>query len=264
MGKRINTIISLLFKLKQVLLCIMRESLVFMDGGTECAVCGTVCGAVPICRQCRDRFFFVQPVGSVMRCRGCGKVLVSEQDECMQCRTEPVLKHTGVVYPLFSYRLWYTTVLFRWKIQGEHALSPFFAELIHNRLRQFQSDVVLVPVPPRPGKIRWEGWDQIDELCSFLKYRWNYTVCRLLVRASKTEHKKLDRKQRVNTIGNSYYIKKGKALNSALRVCGGRLPEEVCLIDDVITTGATIECCALVLCNAGIHSVNAVTLFIVD
>ena len=42
------------------------------------------------------------------------------------------------------------------------------------------------------------------------------------------------------------------------------VPDSVCLLDDVITTGATVESCASGLKSAGAKNVLAVSLFTVD
>lgn len=241
----------------------MRELLTVLAGGGECAVCGGRCGAVPVCGTCA-KAYFMPDAGTAERCSVCGKKLISEHGACMQCRSEELLKHTDVVLPLYSYRLWNSVLLFRWKIDGERALSPFFAERFAAALAVLPQGFAVVPVPPRPGKIRKKGWDQIDELSTFLELRWKYCVCRILERSTTKEQKALDRTERLETIGRSYSLKTGRRLKRGLRAADGLMPETVCLIDDVVTTGATIESCASVLKSAGVKKIYAVTLFTVD
>lgn len=225
-------------------------------GGGVCAVCGGRCRYLPICRVCRTARFMVAPLDE-RRCGICGKQLISERVFCLECRKEPALKHTDGVFPLFSYRLWNSVLLSRWKFQADRTLSAFFAECLAARLRQMREkfgELCLVPVPPRAGKIREHGWDQIEELCGFLEFKYGFRMRRMLERCSKTEQKSLNRRGRLETIGKSYRVKDG----------GGPVPEQVCIIDDVMTTGATIESCAAALKSIGVKKAYATALFSVD
>jgi len=182
----------------------------------------------------------------------------------MRCRRERLLVHTDAVFPLYSYRLWNSVLLFRWKIQGFRALSPFFAARTASALKTLPKACVVVPVPPRPGKIRKKGWDQIEELCRFLEYRYGYDVCRILERRTKGEQKKLGRGARLESIGKIYALKSEKAFKRELKRFGGKVPKNLCIVDDLFTTGVTLESCAAVLKSAGAEKVFAVTLFIAD
>ena len=183
--------------------------------------------------------------------------------KCMLCREKPVLKSTDRVIPLFSYRLWNRELMFRWKMQEERNFSPLFARLLCEVLRKTGEEVI-VPVPPRKGKIRKKGWDQIEELCIFLEKRYGFRVLRILERNSANQQKKLSRTQRLESIKTAYSLCPPQTLERALKPFSGRLPESVCLIDDVCTTGSTLESCAEILKKEGIKTVNAVTLFTVD
>ena len=207
--------------------------------------------------------FSVDVIFQSPRCECCGKEQISSKGLCLKCRENPVLKSTDRVFPLLSYRLWNKELMFRWKIQGERVLSPVFARMMFKALKKLD-EKILVPVPPRRGKIRKNGWDQIEELCHFLEIRNGFTVLRILERRSRKQHKKLNRSERLETIKSSYAICSKAVLSKELKKTGGELPEEVCLIDDVCTTGATIESCAEILKKEGVKAVNAVTLFTVD
>ena len=242
----------------------MRLALSFVAGGNACAVCGGQAGVIPLCGACEKRCFAEPPCGEGERCSVCGKTLISERGVCMRCRRERLLVHTDAVFPLYSYRLWNSLLLFRWKIQGERALSPFFAMRAASALKKLPKRCVVVPVPPRPGKIRKKGWDQIEELCRFLEYRYGYEVCRILERRTAGEQKRLGREARLESIGKIYALKSEKKLKKELKRFGGKVPKNLCIVDDLFTTGVTIESCAAVLKSAGAEKVFAVTLFIAD
>ena len=197
------------------------------------------------------------------RCSCCGKELVSMKEKCMVCRENPVLKSTDSVIPLFSYRLWNRELMFRWKMSEERTFSPLFAKLLCEVLRK-TGDKVIVPVPPRKGKIRRNGWDQIEELCTFLEKRYGFRVLRILERNTSGQQKKLSRSKRLESIKTAYSMCTVEVLERALKPFNGKLPETVCIIDDVCTTGSTLESCAEILKKEGIKTVNAVTLFTVD
>lgn len=189
----------------------------------------------------------------------------------MVCRENPVLKSTDTVLPLFSYRLWNRELMFRWKMQGERYFSPLFAGLLAQVLKELKTselnspcETLIVPVPPRKGKIRKDGWDQIEELCMYLEKRFGFRVLRLLQRNTAWQQKKLSRSERLESIKSAYSLCSPPVLEKILKPLSGKMPEKVCLIDDVCTTGSTIESCARILKDAGVKKVDAVTLFTVD
>lgn len=249
--------------MKQFFVSAFRILYVFISGGEKCAVCGAIVFLRPVCPSCLKQHFDVSRILEKKRCECCGKELVCMHGKCMKCREEPVLKSTDFVLPLFSYRLWNRELMFRWKMQEERSFSPLFAKLLCQILRKTQNKVI-VPVPPRKGKIRKNGWDQIEELCVFLEKRYGFRVLRILERNTSGQQKKLSRSQRLESIKSAYSLCQAPVFERALKPFSGHLPQEVCLIDDVCTTGSTIESCAEILKSAGAEKVHAVTLFTVD
>ena len=251
------------FVVVRALKALLRLLFVFIAGGERCRVCGKRTWYYPLCRECRKDFFSIKDSCLADRCKKCGKELISSNDLCLQCREKTVLFHTDSVWPLFSYRLWNKDLMFLWKSAGVRSLSDLFAKFVAEALKLKGVNIV-VPVPPRPGKIQEKGWDQIDELCGQLKYRFGFTILPLLVRKTTGQQKKLDREERLKTIGKSYFLVEKKEVEKLLKPFKGEFPERVCIIDDVCTTGSTLENCAQVLKEAGIKVVDAITLFSVD
>lgn len=257
--------------LKRLTLCIstvkgiIRGLLVLAAGGRECAVCGARCGALFLCKKCQERVMRNMSISADdKRCCVCGRTLISERGICMRCRdsNKRVLHSTKRVLPLSSYRLWMRNLILSWKENGEKALSPFFARRAADAL-MFLDCKAVVPVPPRQGKLRTAGWDQIDDLCTNLMPQ--FKVLKLLYRTNNVQQKSLEADDRLKMIhSGTYRMKENNALKKALRSAGGVMPERVCLIDDVMTTGATIECCAKALHDGGIKEVDVVTLSAVD
>lgn len=132
-----------------------------------------------------------------------------------------------------------------------------------------KKESVLVGVPPRPGKMRQRGWDQIEDVCKTLHILYGFPVLTLLKRVSREQQKKKNRTGRLETKDTAYALRtdytkllahwakeKGEAQTA--------VPKSAILIDDVITTGATVDACAALLQEAGIKKVDVISLFIVD
>ena len=79
----------------------------------------------------------------------------------------------------------------------------------------------------------------------------------MLERKSLEQQKKLDRKSRLENLGQTYCIDEKKLSKS-------QVPARVILIDDILTTGVTIETCARALKEAGVKEIFACTLFYVS
>lgn len=239
----------------------------FFLGGERCLRCGRWTFVSPLCGRCSS--LFSSSASFSKRCRVCGKPLVSEIGTCTVCRNSFVVKSADGIFPIQTYRLWKKDLLFSWKMLGTRSLSPFFAAAVERRIRLVESELSLsclpvVPVPPRPGKMKDVGWDQVDDLCFYLKRGFGRRILPLLVRKSRTQQKKLGREQRLDGIGSSYFPvgeKKSRKLLGAL--FSGKIPNAVVLLDDVMTTGSTLEDCAEILKEMGVAHVYCVTLFTV-
>lgn len=255
----------------------------YINGGYDCVICGSKTYLRPVCAKCRKSVFDVKSTLESNRCEKCGKVLVSGERICFGCREQALLYHVDLMLPLFSYRLWNKELMFLWKSKELRSFSSMFADVISDVLKMksgnFEklnsgnfvndgvfdsSDVIVVPVPPRKGKILEKGWDQIEDLCLFLGYRHGFRILRVLQRNSTMQQKKLNREARLSHIQSAYSLKSESELRKILKPFSGKKPEEVWLIDDVCTTGSTIESCAKVLKEWGVQRVNVITLFIVD
>ncbi len=124
-------------------------------------------------------------------------------------------------------------------------MAPFFADVFAKNIGEKWPDRIIVPIPPRPGKLRTKGWDQVEEIARILERR-GFPVARPLERRHSKEQKKLGRGERGANATLAYVLKPGAVP-----------PERPLIIDDVITTCATIDACARALKDGGAVSVVA-------
>lgn len=218
----------------------------------ECGLCGKNAYAMPLCTACEKRLLSEKIQN---RCKGCGKELFFEKDFCMKCRQrERIFDNCETVYPIFSYVLQKKKLLYMWKVANHRELVFFFGKLCNAVFQEKYKDIPIVPVPPRPNKIAEKGWDQIEDLVWILEKKYKLKIYRLLERTTKIQQKKLGKEDRLSESKHSYVAKSVENM---------KIPKEIILLDDVITTGSTINSCKEVLLSLGVEKIHCVSLFIV-
>jgi competence protein ComFC len=129
-------------------------------------------------------------------------------------------------------------------------LACWLAETLEDeRIRQFPANA-LVPVPLHPRRQRERGFNQSRELCDLLARQTGLPVWTALRRARYTEPQaRLERAARLDNLRGAFD-------------CRPRWPVEgafLLLVDDVFTTGSTVDECARVLLDAGASGVRVIT-----
>src|SRR5690606_20104960 len=118
------------------------------------------------------------------------------------------------------------------------------------RLVSFRCDAI-VPVPLHPSRRRWRQFNQAEALARLVGARRGIPVesALLRIRATGTQTQ-LDRRARIENLRNAFRIRQDAQMK-------GR---SILLLDDVFTTGSTVEECARQLLAAGAARVRVVTI----
>jgi ComF family protein len=137
------------------------------------------------------------------------------------------------------------------KYEGERRLADPLGGALADRWRRVAAGGdVLVPVPIHAARLRERGFNQAESLAQAAGRGLGLPVLDALERRTATaaQHA-LGRGARASNVGGAFAIRAG--LQGRLR---GRW---VVLVDDVMTTGATLAGCAAALHQAGVLAVSA-------
>ncbi|XCP84226.1 ComF family protein [Roseburia hominis] len=215
----------------------------------KCPFCGVVTND-GICRDCRKRLPYVmQP-----RCMTCGKpVRTPEQEFCADCAKirhefeegRSLWLHKGRVSDAI-YALKYKNLRINGEIFGKE-LARYYGGYLKK-----QGVELLVPVPLHWKRRIKRGYNQAEILAEFLgRYSGIPVDKHLLRRVKYTEaQKNLDHNQRRRNVRGAFQVK-------------GRLTaKRIAVIDDIYTTGSTIDEAAVSLKRAGAEKVYFLTISI--
>ncbi len=209
---------------------------------------------LPICAACLESF---ERISGPM-CARCGRpfssplALQAAQPLCHLCRRDAYAFDAARSFGIYDDRLVQAIVQLKY-----HALTPLggwfaerMAELAAAQPEMFAADVV-VPVPLHSSRLRERGYNQAELIARPLARRLRLPLrSYLLVRTRpRPEKLKLTRRERWLTVRGAY----------AMRGAGRIDKLRVLLVDDVLTSGATLDACARALKGSGAARVTALT-----
>lgn len=209
-----------------------------------CVGCGNV--GTYLCRQCEKKYI----VYSVkQQCHVCKKN-VKHGMVHRSCKRETVLD--GVLV-MACYSKFIEDYLGDIKYEFYFAMIPDLVRIMNTQLIKnsyFQavvSNAVMTYVPLHSWRKRWRGFNQAEKIAAGLGKYWNVPVVRLLERKKRTKSQVgLSRKQRLRNVATAF---------DAVKSASEQKNTTVIIVDDVMTSGATLEGCAQVLRDQGIEQV---------
>ena len=202
-----------------------------------------------ICPECAGD---LRPIQGA-RCYKCGKPVSEEEEYCRDCKAAPGAFDQGRGIFLYDDRMKYS--IMKYKYFGCREYSRFYGRALYlygrDQLALWKPDVI-VPVPLHWRKLRKRGFNQAELLAEELAKSAGLPVDVSLLKKSRAtrSQKKLDAAGRK------------KNLKKAFQVVGNPSGMRILLIDDVYTTGSTMDVLAHALLEKGASHVFFLTVCI--
>lgn len=206
-------------------------------------------GEKEICEECNKKIQY--SVGS--SCFKCGKPVKEEEEYCYDCRKrEHYFKQGAALFPYEYIRL----SLYRFKYGGRREYASFYgrqmAYKMEEKRRQWKPEALL-PVPLHKRKQKKRGYNQAELIARELSRYWNIPVItNLVVRCKNTR----PMKEIVGTDRQNNLKKAFKLGTNDVKL------NTIIIIDDIYTTGSTIDAVSKVCLEAGIANVYFMTVSI--
>lgn len=210
-----------------------------------------------VCPACAQDFI---PIESPM-CIQCGYLFKSREGDdhlCGACLATPMRFATARAAGVYDSAL--TAVIHRFKYQAKIEMSEPLGYLLWTTFRQYwkEKDIdLIVPVPLHRKRLRKRGFNHahliIKEWCRIVPEIVMPRMAKknILERSRRTEPQTtLGSKQRLVNIKNAFRVSDESKVTA----------KRILLVDDVYTTGATVNECARVLTKAGAKQVDVLTL----
>ncbi|MDP4125468.1 MAG: ComF family protein [Bacillota bacterium] len=211
-----------------------------------CVLCGREGG--PICLTCTTDYLHPE----LGRCKGCGKLIVATKIHCLDCETGKGPKHLDQVTAWGHYtgelREFIRNIKFGAHPREVMKIARPFSDWAISQLPVVDG---VVAVPMHAARLAERGYNQAEVICSALHWELGLPLLLGVERIEPTSSQvMLSRQERLRNLIGAFGVRQPEYLK-------GR---SVWLVDDVTTTGATLEAVAKVLRESGVRSIYGLCL----
>lgn len=214
----------------------------------RCPSCKTIVDSDSVfCLDCWKKLQFI----TKPTCQFCGMPIqfnVSNDIICAKCLSKKPYYDKAI--SCFVYNKTISKAIFEFKFYQKTFLSNFFAKFMVNSIQCILNEIdYIVPVPISLKRLRWRGFNQALLLARSIGKLTNKEVIPDLI--FKTRHTqaqvKLKNKERIRNLDSAFDINQ-KYINKII-------DKNILIIDDVITTGTTINECSKIIKTTSINKI---------
>jgi ComF family protein len=182
-------------------------------------------------------------------CPLCGIPMAVAGDACGHCLKKP--PPVAQTHAAFRYGFPLDRLLPRFKFHRDLAAGRELAGWMARALRAIERPQALIAVPLHPRRLRERGYNQALELARPLASAFELPILRHALHRTRDTAPQAG----LGALARRRNPRGAFAVGRDLRP-GARLPAHVALVDDVMTTGATLYACAKALQRAGVARVD--------
>lgn len=216
----------------------------------RCCFCGKI-SRKALCETCRKKVIYVEEP----RCKKCGKPIRFQEDEyCHDCRRHLFFYEQGKSVWLHKEPV--STSIYQFKYHNKRYFAAYYAQELYRLYGDWMKRChieVIIPVPLHKKRRRKRGYNQAEVLAKELSKRSHIKVNKkAVVRVGETTPQKtLGRGQRKRNLKDAFLVTKH-----------WEREKNVLIVDDIYTTGSTIDALAEKLREKGAEKVWFLTISI--
>jgi len=235
----------------------------------RCPLCDTILREPQalICEKCRGELPWTAKAEA--QCMKCSRPIEDVREAyCQACaKTEHAFEQA---YAVFTYEKGMRESVLRMKFENRREYLDFYAQAMAEGSRVFLRTAkpqAVMPVPMYPAKVRRRGYDQCRLLAKkYAELTGLELITDRLVRVRDTQPQKgLTAADRVRNLRDAFAVRPpGQKRREYCQRVPSReaLPQRVLLLDDIYTTGSTVDACSRALLAAGVEKVFVLALCI--
>ena len=213
-----------------------------------CPICGSEAfTSSVICPDCSAELDAECFDSFMVRCPDCFFPRVSEQYVCERCSS-------GKTHKLFPVARYDGSLSFSivdsFKFHNKRQFAPVVALYLSRALEELDPDheAILIPIPCSTARLEKYGWDQMEEVCKALKRQYIHLLKRN--DSQQIQQKKLSRSQREQISGGRFALVENYPGIEEFK------QKKIIVVDDIITTGSTMDAAISLLENSGFTDVS--------
>ncbi|MCX5726280.1 MAG: ComF family protein [Candidatus Saganbacteria bacterium] len=205
-----------------------------------------------ICPDCRSKIEFIRKPF----CKICGKPADKyfKGDICNDCFS--ITRPFTLARSVGLYRGPLKTAIHKFKFKNKRSLAPVLAELTIDHLKTGDIDVgkidLIHSVPLSSRRMKDRGYNQVDLICEPISSHYKIPLEKgIIIRRKETKPQfDLPREKRFENVKDAFIVNDNRPI----------IGKSVLLVDDIYTTGATVEECSKALREAGAKDIYVLTL----